>query len=1011
MRFSTLGACTLLALSIAAQDPTADGGTSPKTALATFQAKTGGQWIVQWHPATGTPSAIYGPGLPLVDWQKNTLEEARRHATQVMADHHDLLGLGASEFREEIGARMGRTWSFTFDQFFKGLPVIEGRADVRINMTGVVAMLGSRAWPIPADFDVTPAIGDEVATAIAWDALGTAAAGLPPQAPRLCIWGDTHAPQATPVFLAWEVAIRSADQQGPFGRYYVDAKTGAALRYENDRHNCGFPGCTKATHAANSLAASGVLRDAMTTAAPAPASIATTSVPAPLLPVLTTVTVMGWTRTGADATSALVNTPLPRLELNVPGIGLKVTDQNGQFTIDIAAQVTISVSGLNGTHHQAIAGANAPSGSFVVDPGVNATIQLLTAGATTNEAAHTTTTWWVDKTNEWARSILGNTTQLNTADNILPNVNVASTCNASYGGNTLNFYNAGGGCANTAFSTVIAHEWGHGLDDRYGGISNTSTDGLSEGWGDIVGLYLVDSPNLGLGFQSAGVPLRSGNNTKLYGTQSEVHNAGEIWMGFAWKYRENLRAAFGTPTAIAVSNDTVMTSIVADATNQADAVREVFIADDNDGNLLNGTPHYAQLSAAAIAKNMPYPEQQLATFAHTPLTATSQRLTPRDVQVLVFPLIGTVSQVKLAFSTGGGFSLRTMHPSGLGNGYHALLPGLDSGTVSYHIEALMSGGGTARHPSAGELSYSVDAGSGSPFVGFYSEGFETGGPGWTNAQVLAQNDWQVGDPAGKSGTSGGVAWADPQLAATGTNCYGNDLGNTIGTTTWNGSYAANVENYLRSPFINCTGQTGVRLRFKRWLTIEDGTFDQARLFVNGLLVWQNPTGSALVDTSWQQVEYSIPMADNNPAVTIEWRLKSDGSLQLGGWNIDDVEVGTQAVPPLDARLTLLPEQIVQNAIVVLRVETQQPNWPWIIGIATTPGPTTVPGFPTFALGGSISTGTGVTDAAGVFTVPFLSSPVPSSLGLLLYTQVMTIDPTLTNYLVSNPFVNFFTQTP
>jgi hypothetical protein len=59
--------------------------------------------------------------------------------------------------------------------------------------------------------------------------------------------------------------------------------------------------------------------------------------------------------------------------------------------------------------------------------------------------------------------------------------------------------------------------------------------------------YIIDSPNLGQGFQTAGVALRSGNNTKLYGSQTEVHAAGEIWMGFAWKFRENLRAAFGTP--------------------------------------------------------------------------------------------------------------------------------------------------------------------------------------------------------------------------------------------------------------------------------------------------------------------------------------------------------------------------------------------------------------------------------------------------------------------------------
>jgi hypothetical protein len=1002
MRISLFGASTLFALSLAAQDPTQDDH-SPKVAVAALQASSGGQWIVQWHPATGTPSAIYGPGLPLADWRENSLEEARRHAGLLLAKYPDLLGTGASDFREEIGARMGRTWSLTFAQSFRGLPVIEGRVDFRIHMKGVVSMLGSRAWPVPADFDTTPALGDEVATAIAWDALGLAPAAAPGQAPRLCIWGDTAAPQAAPVFLAWEVTIRDQDANGPRGRYYIDARSGAPLRYENDRHECGFVGCTKATHESNRLAA------ALPGIEAKPADTARAPLP---LPVPTTVTVMAWTRTGNDAFSALVNTPLRGIVLSVPGVGTRTTDANGQFSIDIASQVTINVGNLDGTHHAPIAGPDAPSGNFVVDPGVNTTIQLLTAAATTNQAAHTTAAYWIDRTNEWARSILGNTSQLNTASNIAVNLNINNTCNASYGGNTTNFYNAGGGCANTAFSTVIAHEWGHGLDDRYGGISNTTGEGLSEGWGDIIGMYLVDSNLLGSGFSSPGSPLRNGINSRLYPqTGQPVHTAGQVWMGFAWELRTRLRTAFGTPQAIAISNDIVIGSIVADATNQVDAVREVFLADDNDGNLLNGTPHYAQLSAAAIAKNLPYPEIQLASYVHVPLAATTQRLTPREVLTAVTPTTGSITEVKLHFNTGGGTTIRTMHPAGLTNFYRALLPGLEAGIVSYHFESLHSTGPTVRHPSVGEFSYIVDAGAGQPFVPFYTEGFESGGAGWTSVLVAGQNDWQVGDPNGKSGTSGGIAWADPQFAASGTNCYGNDLGNTIGTTNWNGAYAANVQNFLLSPVVNCSGQTGVRLRFKRWLTVEDGAFDHARLLVNGIQVWENPTGSNLVDTSWQDFDIAIPMADNNASVQIQWLLQSDGGVQLGGWNIDDVQLGTSATPALDARLTILPEQVVQGALTVVRVETQLPGWPWLIGLATTAGPLVVPGLPTLALGGTIDTIGGATDGTGESVLAFNALPVPSALGTLLYTQVLTLDPTLTQFVASNPCVTFFTQTP
>ena len=55
-------------------------------------------------------------------------------------------------------------------------------------------------------------------------------------------------------------------------------------------------------------------------------------------------------------------------------------------------------------------------------------------------------------------------------------------------------------------------------------------------------------------------------------------------MGFAWHLRQNLRASYGTPVAIAISDDIVISSIVADATTRPQAVLEVFIADDDDGN-------------------------------------------------------------------------------------------------------------------------------------------------------------------------------------------------------------------------------------------------------------------------------------------------------------------------------------------------------------------------------------------------------------------------------------------
>jgi len=1001
MRITALAGLWLATSSLLlAQEPVQPEPLASKSALKQFQ-DAGGQWIVKWHPATGTPGTIYGTGRKITDWRENSLGEARRHARQLLREEADLLGLGQSTFTEVIGARMGRTWSFTFDQSFRGIPALEGRVDVRVNMSGVVAMMGSRAWPIPADFNTTPAIGSDFARGAAWSSLGGEPTGNAP-APRLVIWGRMDSAQLAPFYLAWEVAVHDV-AGGTYGRYYIDAQTGRELHFQNDKHDCFDFGCkpkvaTEAVETTNAAEIAPVESSSVTL-------LETPREDSASAPTLTTVTLMAWTRTGSDANSALQNIPLRNIIFNIPGIGSRTTDANGQFEIDITSPVTISVNGLNGTHHAPVTGANQPVGSVTVSPGVNATIQLLSASASTNQAAHTTSSYWTDRTNVWARGILGNTPQLNNISGIGVTVNITSSCNAYYTNNTTNYYQAGGGCSNTAFSSVVAHEWGHGLDAQYGGIANSNSEGLSEGWGDIIGMYQLDSPLLGEGFQSPGVPLRNGNNTRIWPySSSSPHGAGQVWMGWAWRFREALRSSQGTTAAIQISDDLVLGSIVADATTRENAVLEVFIADDDDGNLLNGTPHYAELESASIQKGIPYPEVSLATLTHTPLTNTTEKLTPREVFCVTTPLSGTINQMRMIFSAGGSTVTRTMHPTGTANQYLAMLPGVETGSVIYRLEAVHSSGTIIRLPETGNFSYQIDGGT---FGSFFQETFEGTAPGWVSAQIATQNDWQLGIPQGKSGTSLGVAWSDPAAAAVGSRAYGNDLG--IGN--YNGAYQPNVYNYLRSPVINCSGKTGVRIRFRRWLTVEEGIYDEAGLYCNGQLVWQNQQNGNHIDTSWQSVEYSVPWADNNPSVQFEWRLVTDGGLNLGGWAIDQVEVGETVVVTSDAELRFTPEQVVQGNAMTLQVDTPPNSRPYLVVIGDSPGPTVVPGFPAISVGGNYAVAGGQTNATGTDIWNFPAPSVPSAIGVRFYSQVFTVDSTFTNFVVSNRSINLITQTP
>ena len=79
---------------------------------------------------------------------------------------------------------------------------------------------------------------------------------------------------------------------------------------------------------------------------------------------------------------------------------------------------------------------------------------------------------------------------------VVVNVNVNSTCNASWGGE-LNMYRAGNGCRNTAeLHGVLVHEWGHGMDQNDGG----GYDNSSEAYADVVAAYDARISCIGRGF-------------------------------------------------------------------------------------------------------------------------------------------------------------------------------------------------------------------------------------------------------------------------------------------------------------------------------------------------------------------------------------------------------------------------------------------------------------------------------------------------------------------------------
>jgi hypothetical protein len=153
-------------------------------------------------------------------------------------------------------------------------------------------------------------------------------------------------------------------------------------------------------------------------------------------------------------------------------------------------------------------------------------------------------------------------------------------------------------------------------------------------------------------------------------------------------------------------------------------------------------------------------------------------------------------------------------------------------------------------------------------------------PVWT----ISGGQWAFGHPTGGGGAYGAH---DPNNGHTGTNVYGYNLA---------GDYANSIPEYhLTTTAINCSTLTNVRLKFWRWLGVEQPAYDHAYIRVsnNGTTwttVWQND--AEVADSSWQAQDYDISaVADNQASVYVRWTMgTTDGSWTYCGWNIDDVEI-------------------------------------------------------------------------------------------------------------------------
>ena len=588
-----------------------------------FLRDNGTTWEMMVDRRGGRVALVSGSGVPWVPGKGNSLRKADiqgdlggggkvnnrtllRLAQRFMERYPELFGVDPSDLTVMPGGTGeygGYLWYVQLQRNYAGIPVEDSYIVFRVNNGNLVQFGGENLGRI--NVDPMPSIDAETARQILQGYVGSlddsdewvnpGALSILPMAPA----GDAGFFNARPgdgteFRLVYTVAFR---REGVMGTWEakIDAHTGEILSFLDTNKYGGVTG--------------GIWKVANNESSE-------TIMPMPFAGV-----------SGQYANAAGVYPQTSgSVSASFTGKYVKVTDSCG-------------TSALAGTAPADLAFSKS-TGSDCTTPGVG--------GAGNTHAARSTyyhITNWKVKAMSWLPSNSWLTGQVG------DKVNLNQTCNAYWDGSAVNFFKSGGGCSNTGeLPTVFLHEIGHGLDSNDG--SPASKVGSSESYADINALLMTHASCIGVNFipgqqcsgygnactactgirdadytkhtnsTSPATPAQLANTTGFHCSKSssypgpcgyEGHCESYIMSEVGWDLAaKDLPAAgidantswFIADRLFMLTRPTSGDSYTCPAVTTANGCgtsnwfQTYLVADDDNGNLSDGTPHAAAIYAA-----------------------------------------------------------------------------------------------------------------------------------------------------------------------------------------------------------------------------------------------------------------------------------------------------------------------------------------------------------------------------------------------------------------------------
>jgi len=442
------------------------GQLSNQTGYDRFLRKHGSDFHIFLDPRSGTATNILGP-IPFIPGTgaKNTLKKSDSGAklgrsvdkinSRVIADlmnifmkeNQMVFGIDVSQLGKVDATQVTDTlWQINIPQVVKGVPVRDARFLATINY-GNIIMMGSENWG-NVKVDTIPKINSTQALEIGFKYVGGRASSdqmwkdptleILPAMPPNAQSGEAY---TGPVgegyshYLVWTFGFVRPPELARW-EVIVDAHSGELLAFVDknqyvDKRIAGNVYPLTSTEICPSAEFCGIMQNDF------PMPFTNTGLAAP----------HDFTNSAGvfEYSSGTVNTTLS-------GRFVRISDVCGAIN-QSSTTGDLLLGGANAQHDCAV-----PLGS--------------SAG---NTASARSAFYEINKIAEQARGWLPTNVWLN--NQLTANVNINLTCNGFWNGATVNFYRAGGGCRNTGeIAGVFDHEWGHGMDDNdaAGNLSNSS---------------------------------------------------------------------------------------------------------------------------------------------------------------------------------------------------------------------------------------------------------------------------------------------------------------------------------------------------------------------------------------------------------------------------------------------------------------------------------------------------------------------------------------------------------